>query len=61
LSSTRPRSPLGNIQADHWLLEYTGELSNVLNVLGLLVKLEPAQALLLQEIEDGPLISLAGG
>lgn len=59
IGDRRPPSPLGLIQPDHWLPEYTSELINVLNVLGLLVKLEPAQAELLQEIEDGPLISAA--
>ena len=38
----RKPSPLGDIQPDHWLPEYTTELLNVLNVLGLLVELEPA-------------------
>jgi hypothetical protein len=52
----RPPSPLGEIQPDHWLSEYTTELLNVINVLGLLVKLEPKQAALLDEIVDGPLI-----
>jgi hypothetical protein len=56
IGDRRPPSPLGLIQPDHWLPEYTSELINVLNVLGLLVKLEPAQAELLQQIEDGPLI-----
>lgn len=57
IGDRRPPSPLGLIQPDHWLPEYTSELINVLNVLGLLVKLEPEQAELLQEIEDGPLIA----
>ena len=37
----------GVIQPDHWLPEYTTELLNVINVLGLLVSLEPRQAALL--------------
>jgi hypothetical protein len=53
----RTPSPLGDIQPDHWLPEYTSELINVLNVLGLLVELEPAQAQLLDKICSGPLIS----
>lgn len=57
IGDRRPPSPLGEIQPDHWLPEYTTELLNVINVLGLLVKLEPAQAALLDEIVDGPLIS----
>ena len=36
--------------------EYTKELLNVINVLALLVKLEPEQARLLDEICKGPLI-----
>jgi hypothetical protein len=40
----RPPSPLGDIQPDYWLAEYTTELLNVLNVLGLLVDLEPSLA-----------------
>jgi hypothetical protein len=38
------------------LPEYTEELLNVLNVLGLLVDLEPKQAKLLEKICEGPLI-----
>jgi len=48
---------LGNIQPNHWLPEYTTELINVLNVLALLVDLEPAQKLLLEKICSGPLIT----
>jgi hypothetical protein len=54
-----PPSPLGDIQPDHWLPEYTTELLNVLNVLALLVELEPKQADLLERICAGPLISEA--
>jgi hypothetical protein len=56
IGDRRPPSPLGEIQPDHWLPEYTTELLNVINVLGLLVKLEPKQKALLDEIVDGPLI-----
>ncbi len=56
IGDKRPPSPLQAIQPDHWLSEYTSELLNVLNVLGLLVELEPKQAQLLEEICDGPLI-----
>jgi hypothetical protein len=56
IGDKRPPSPLGDIQPDHWLPEYTSELINVLNVLTLLVELEPKQAKLLDEICDGPLI-----
>jgi hypothetical protein len=56
IGDRRPPSPLGEIQPDHWLPEYTTELLNVINVLGLLVKLQPRQAELLDEIVEGPLI-----
>lgn len=59
IGDRRPPSPLGDIQPDHWLPEYTTELLNVLNVLGLLVDLEPKQANLLDSICAGPLISNA--
>ena len=57
IGDRRPPSPLGEIQPDHWLPEYTTELINVLNVLGWLVDLEPAQAALLEKICSGPTIS----
>ena len=56
IGDRRPPSPLGDIQPDHWLPEYTTELINVLNVLGLLVRLEVRQADLLTSICDGPLV-----
>jgi hypothetical protein len=56
IGDKRPPSPLGDIQPDHWLAEYTTELLNVLHVLGLLVDLEPTQAQLLDDICAGPLI-----
>src|SRR6185437_16938354 len=54
IGDRRPPSPLGDIQPDHWLPEYTTEL---LNVLTLMVELEPKQADLLEKICAGPLIS----
>jgi hypothetical protein len=57
IGDRRPPSPLGNIQPDHWLAEYTTELLNVLNVLTLLVDLEPSQEALLERICSGPCIS----
>jgi hypothetical protein len=57
IGDRRPPSPLGNIQPNHWLAEYTTELLNVLNVLGRLVELEPAQAALLEKICAGPTIT----
>ena len=59
IGDRRPPSPLGDIQPDHWLAEYTTELINVLNVLGLLVDLEPRQAKLLEKICSGPTLSAA--
>jgi hypothetical protein len=57
IGDRRKPSPLGDIQPDHWLPEYTSELLNVLNVLTMLVELEPQQADLLDRICKGPLIS----
>jgi hypothetical protein len=59
MGDRRPPSPLGDIQPDGWLSEYTTELLNVLNVLGRLVKLELMQADLLKRICDGPTVSNA--
>jgi hypothetical protein len=50
IGDRRKPSPLGDIQPDHWLPEYTTELLNVLNVLAMLVELEPHQAELLDRI-----------
>jgi hypothetical protein len=57
IGDRRQPSPLGNIQPDHWLAEYTTELINVLNILGWLVELEPRQAELLERVCSGPTIS----
>ena len=54
IGDRRPPSKLGDIQPDGWLAEYTTELLNVLNVLGLLVELEPTQSQLLEAICEGP-------
>ncbi len=59
IGDRRKPSPLGDIQPDTWLAEYTTELLNVLNVLGLLVELEPQAAAMLERICAGPLISEA--
>lgn len=50
IGDRRQPSKLGDLQPDHWLAEYTTELINVLNVIGRLVDLEPAQAELLERI-----------
>ncbi|WBY08628.1 N-6 DNA methylase [Sphingomonas sp. 7/4-4] len=59
IGDKRKPSKLGEIQPDHWLPEYTSELINVLNVLTLLVELEPKQADLLKRVCEGPLIPAA--
>lgn len=58
IGDRRPPSPLDKIQPDHWLAEYTSDLMNLLHVLGCLVRLEPAQADLLQRILDKPMLGL---
>ena len=57
IGDRRPPSKLGDVQPDHWLAEYTTELINVLNVIGRLVALEPAQAELLERVCSGPTIT----
>jgi hypothetical protein len=57
IGDRRPPSPLGDLQPNHWLAEYTTELLNVLHVLGRLVALEPKQADLLERICAGPLLT----
>jgi len=57
IGDRRPPSPLDKIQPGHWLSEYTDDLIDLLNVLGRLIALEPAQADLLNRICAGPLRS----
>jgi hypothetical protein len=57
IGDPRTPSPLGDIQPDAWPAEYTTELLNLLNVLGRLVALEPAQASLLERICAGPILT----
>lgn len=57
IGDRRKPSALGNIQPNHWLPEYTAELLNVLNVLGILIDLESQQADLLERVCSGSLIS----
>ena len=59
IGDKRPPSPLGDIRPPNWLPEYTTELINVLNILTLLVELEPKQADVLRRICEGPLIPAA--
>jgi hypothetical protein len=56
IGDRRPPSPLDSIQPDHWLAEYTSDLIDLLNVLGRVVALEPAQADLMQRILSAELI-----
>ncbi|GAA2058839.1 hypothetical protein GCM10009757_39300 [Streptomyces cheonanensis] len=53
------QTPLNDILPDHWPTEYTRELLRVLNILGLLVKMEPEQAGLLTSIAVGSQVSTA--
>jgi len=50
-------SALSDIQLDYWHADYTRELIDLLNVLGLLADLEPVQSELLSAIGEGPLFS----
>ena len=59
IGDKRPPSPLDKIQPEGWLHEYTSDLLDLLNVLGRLVALEPAQADLLARISAGRLIEPA--
>jgi hypothetical protein len=53
MGDKRPPSPLQSIQPEHWLAEYTNDLIDLLNVLTLLVALEPEQARLLDDVCAG--------
>lgn len=59
IGDRRPPSPLDSIQPDHWLPDYTSDLIDLLHVLGRLVKLEPAQADLLDRVCAAPLLPLS--
>ena len=58
IGDRRPPSPLDAIQPESWPAEYTSDLIDLLNALGRLIKLEPAQAELLERICTGPLLSV---
>lgn len=60
IGERRQPSTLANIQPDQWLAEYTTELLNLLNILGALVDLEPAQNSLLEAICAGPTLDENG-
>jgi len=57
MGDRRPPSPLQAIQPDHWLAEYTTDLLDLLNVLTLLVELEPEQVALLDKVCNGALLT----
>ncbi len=59
MGDRRKPSPLGDIQPDHWVAEYTTDLIDLLHILGSLVALEPEQSQLLDEICARPLVSAA--
>lgn len=59
IGDRRPPSPLGDVQPDRWLPEYTSDLIDLLHVLTWLVTLEPEQAALLDRVCAGPLVSAA--
>ncbi|WEH34403.1 N-6 DNA methylase [Streptomyces sp. AM 4-1-1] len=52
------QTPLNDILPEEWPSEYTIELLNLLNVLGLLVALEPEQRSLLREVAEAPMIGI---
>lgn len=57
IGDRRPPSPLEKIQPESWPAEYTTDLLDLLNVLGRLIELEPAQADLLVRICAGALLT----
>ena len=59
IGDRRPPSPLGDIQPDKWLPEYTTDLIDLLHVLTWLVTIEDEQHMLLERVCAGPLISAA--
>lgn len=58
IGTRRPPSPLNQIQPDGWLAEYTTDLIDLLNVIGRLILLEPAQVDLLERICAEPLFTI---
>jgi hypothetical protein len=59
MGDRRPPSKLGEVQPDHWPAEYTTDLIDLLNVLGLLLDLQPDQARLLDRVCSGPLLPIS--
>lgn len=59
IGDRRPPSPLGDIQPDHGLAGDATDLLNLLNVLGLMMELEPQADALLARICAGPQLTEA--
>ena len=55
----RRSSPLDDINAEHWPARYTTELLELLNVLEMCAEIESRQADVLEQICEGPLITVA--
>lgn len=54
----RQVSPLLKVHSDRWTAEYTTELLDLLNVVGILVDLETEQAGLLKQVLDAPTVNV---
>jgi hypothetical protein len=54
----RRSSPLDDVRAERWTTRFTDELLDLLQVLTLLVDIEPRQEELLAQIVDAPLIAV---
>jgi hypothetical protein len=54
----RRSSPLDDVRAERWTTGFTDELLDLLQVLTLLVDIEPQQEELLTQIVDAPLIAV---
>ncbi len=57
IGDKRPPSRLEKVLPGRWLPEYTTDLLDMLHVLGLLIDLEPEQAVLLDDVCGGALLS----
>ncbi|WP_256777102.1 MULTISPECIES: type ISP restriction/modification enzyme [unclassified Stenotrophomonas] len=56
MGDKRPPSPLDSVVPEFWPAEYTADLIDLLNVLTMLVELEPLQSALLDELCSGLLL-----
>lgn len=57
IGNRRAPSPLNKIQIDSWPLEYTTDLLDLLHVIGRILKIEPRQSDMLQQVCAGSLFS----